>query len=661
MQACAKHFAANNIEDTRIYVNAVLDERTLREVYLPHFKKAVDAGVACVMTSYNRVNGSYNGYSKALVRDILKDEWGFPGWVISDWFAKGHTLTSPAAGLDVEMPFSSGRFPAISTAPTSTAPLVSRCNNGQVDVKLVDEAVLRILYAKVHNGVIDDPVGWRPYLTKSDPAQALALQAAREGIVLLKNGPTRALADDVLPLVTGRHGQGRGGGQVRQQREHGRQGLQRRQGGRRRAGDHALRGLAPPSAPPHLDHLCGGVPKCALTFENVAGNEAAIRRRRGGGGGRLLLRRPRALEQRRGGRVEGPRQHGAAAARPRQHRRRGGAQGANPNLKVVVVMKSGGAVVVDPTGLAGVDAVLMAWFAGMKEGTALARSSSATSTRAASWSRASRWPSPTCRPSTTPPPATWPTTTTTATAGSSTGACPAVPLRLRPRYTTFAYSNLQVANAPRRETGTLTVKVDVKNTGPVAGSEVVQLYVGFANTAVADTWGRPMKELKAFARAEDIAPGATQTVTLNVKAADLAYWDVAAKAMTVEKMAYPLFVGPSSSRRPEHADGHLHRPVTGYRHPSETTSCPDHGPDAAATLAWAGRPGQACPARPDEHGPRRSGTAAPDPGAPAAVAPPGSATPCRPHRPAAVRSPRARTRRARSRPWSSSPARPTRR
>jgi beta-glucosidase len=75
---------------------------------------------------------------------------------------------------------------------------------------------------------------------------------------------------------------------------------------------------------------------------------------------------------------------------------------------------------------------------------------------------------------------------------------------------------------------------------------VVQLYVGFGNTAVAGTWGRPVKELKAFARVEGLAPGEKRTVTLQVKASELAYWDVAAQQMKVEKMAYPLFVGPSS-------------------------------------------------------------------------------------------------------------------
>jgi beta-glucosidase len=113
-------------------------------------------------------------------------------------------------------------------------------------------------------------------------------------------------------------------------------------------------------------------------------------------------------------------------------------------------------------------------------------------------------------------------------------------------YTTFEYSNLVVANPTLGEDDTLTVTVDVKNTGARAGSEVVQLYVGYPDTAVSDGWGRPVKELKAFARAEDVAPGATRTVTLTVKARELAYWDAAAGAMKVEKMPHALRVGPSS-------------------------------------------------------------------------------------------------------------------
>jgi beta-glucosidase len=220
---------------------------------------------------------------------------------------------------------------------------------------------------------------------------------------------------------------------------------------------------------------------------------------------------------------------------------------ANPALKVIVVLKSGGAIIVDPW-LAGADAVVMAWFAGMKEGTALGEivfgdvNPSGKLVQSFPMAEADLPPFDN-------------TTTGDVNYGyyhgyrwlERQGKTPRYPFGYGLSYTTFAYSNLQVVNSPLSETGTLTVKVDVQNTGPVAGSEVVQLYVGFDNTAVADTWGRPRKELKAFARVPDMAPGAKQTATLQVKAADLAYWSVAAQKMTVEKMAYQLYVGPSSS------------------------------------------------------------------------------------------------------------------
>jgi len=113
-------------------------------------------------------------------------------------------------------------------------------------------------------------------------------------------------------------------------------------------------------------------------------------------------------------------------------------------------------------------------------------------------------------------------------------------------YTTFACSNLTVAAPTIASDGTLSVTVDVKNTGPVAGSEVVQLYVGYDNTGLDDTWGRPVKDLKAFARVADLAAGDTRTVTLTVPASALAYWDTKTEGWKVEKMDYPLYVGPSA-------------------------------------------------------------------------------------------------------------------
>jgi len=80
LMACVKHFACNSVEESRFYVDVRLDERTLREVYLPHFKKCVDSGAAAVMSAYNRVNGEYCAHNAHLLRDILKGEWGSTAW-----------------------------------------------------------------------------------------------------------------------------------------------------------------------------------------------------------------------------------------------------------------------------------------------------------------------------------------------------------------------------------------------------------------------------------------------------------------------------------------------------------------------------------------------------------------------------------------------------
>jgi beta-glucosidase len=103
--ASAKHFAANSIENTRFNVDVHVDERTLREVYLPHFQSVVEAGVGSIMSAYNKVNGVYCGENTHLLHDILKGEWRFDGFVESDWIL-GTRSTAPAvlAGLDIEMP-----------------------------------------------------------------------------------------------------------------------------------------------------------------------------------------------------------------------------------------------------------------------------------------------------------------------------------------------------------------------------------------------------------------------------------------------------------------------------------------------------------------------------------------------------------------------------
>jgi beta-glucosidase len=126
------------------------------------------------------------------------------------------------------------------------------------------------------------------------------------------------------------------------------------------------------------------------------------------------------------------------------------------------------------------------------------------------------------------------------------GITPRYPFGFGLSYTTYAYSNLQVAEPTIPSDGTLTVTVDVQNTGPVTGSEVVQLYVGYDNTGLSDEWGRPVKELKGFTRLADIEPNETRTATITVDAQELAYWNTSDDAWEVERMEYQLYVGPSS-------------------------------------------------------------------------------------------------------------------
>ena len=153
--ACTvKHFAGNESEDDRMLADSVIDERTLREIHLVPFELAVKEGGALgIMTSYNRLNGEYCADSSWLLADVLRGEWGFEGFVISDWFAFADTEKAIAAGLDLEMPGTGRAYgPALASAVRA----------GNVDEALVDAAVLRLLGVLDRVGGLDDDPADRP-------------------------------------------------------------------------------------------------------------------------------------------------------------------------------------------------------------------------------------------------------------------------------------------------------------------------------------------------------------------------------------------------------------------------------------------------------------------------------------------------------------------
>ncbi|MFD4407778.1 glycoside hydrolase family 3 C-terminal domain-containing protein [Nocardia sp. NPDC058499] len=181
--ASVKHFAANNQETERMRVSADVDERTLREIYLPAFERVVrNASPATVMCSYNRVNGVFASHNPWLLTEVLRKDWGFAGAVVSDWGAVNDRVAGVAAGMDLEMPGSGGG---------TDAEIVAAVRSGRLSEEDVDTSVRRVLalteLPRVPTGEIE-----------VDEHHVLAREAAADSVVLLKND------GGVLPLSAGR-------------------------------------------------------------------------------------------------------------------------------------------------------------------------------------------------------------------------------------------------------------------------------------------------------------------------------------------------------------------------------------------------------------------------------------------------------------------------
>jgi beta-glucosidase len=177
--ACVKHFALNNQENARFKINVTCDERTLREVYLPHFKACIDAGAGSVMSAYNKFRGKHLGHNTYLLRTVLKDEWAFDGFVISD-FVRGirDTVKAATAGLDVEM----------CNTRVYGQRLVKAVERGDVPEAVIDDAAQRIVRTLLRFTQAADPQSHYPKtLVACEEHIALAREVAEKSIVLLKN------------------------------------------------------------------------------------------------------------------------------------------------------------------------------------------------------------------------------------------------------------------------------------------------------------------------------------------------------------------------------------------------------------------------------------------------------------------------------------------
>ncbi|GIU89099.1 MAG: hypothetical protein KatS3mg010_0198 [Acidimicrobiia bacterium] len=211
-----KHFVANDQEHERMTISAEVDERALREIYLPPFEAAVrEAGVWSVMAAYNRVNGTYCSEHPWLLGEVLKREWGFDGFVVSDWFGTHSTAPAANAGLDVEMPGPPQWFgPALARAVEA----------GDVDAAVLDDKVRRVLVAARTDGRVRrrrargaGGVGRRPGRPRRRPTR--------------RRGELRAAAEPAVGAAARRRAHARGGRAERRRRA--RDGRRQRPGSRR--------------------------------------------------------------------------------------------------------------------------------------------------------------------------------------------------------------------------------------------------------------------------------------------------------------------------------------------------------------------------------------------------------------------------------------------
>ena len=526
VMACAKHYALNSMENARFKLDVTIGARALHEVYLPHFKTVVDAGVAAVMSAYNSVNGEWAGQNRTLLTGILKEQWGFPGFVMTDFiFGLRDALKAALSGQDIEMPFSM-RFHRELRA------LVER---GEVPLARIDDAAFRVLRQQVRFGQGRAPADYPREVVGCTAHRQLAREAAQQSIVLLRNeGAVLPLTGVRRLAVIGRLASlpntGDGGSSNTQPAYvvTPLEGLRAALGGDAVVHDdgsdpvRAAQAAGPADAavvvvgfthedegeyiPPDM------IPMFAPTFPPPTPAEAPIAEK--------IL--PGHGQQQGGFSPGGDRER--LTLHPRDEQLIQAVAAANPRTIVVLMV---GSAVITEAWRERVQGILVLWYPGMEGGHALA---DALLGRV---NPGGRLPCTFPRRAGDLPFFDRDATRITYDLWhgyrklARDGATAAFPFGFGLSYTTWRQANLRLAKEQLAAADTLQATVDITNTGAVAGDEVVQLYVSARGSRVE----RAARELKAFARIS-LAPGETRTVPLSVPVADLAYYDEASGWVT---------------------------------------------------------------------------------------------------------------------------------
>lgn len=501
-----KHFAVNSQETDRMRVSAEVDPRALREIYLPAFERVVkDAAPTSVMSAYNAINGVFASENRWLLTELLRDEWGFDGLVVSDWGAIKDRVEALQAGLDLEMP---------GTGDEGTDAILQAVRDGRLDRAVVEQAAARVAALVAHTRLPEEPSAF-------DRAahHALARRAAGAAIVLLRN------ENQTLPLRAGQKVAVLGALAVEPQY----------QGG---GSSH----VNPTRLDIPLDELRAALGEQNVSYEpgySADGDAARLRAAAADAAAAadvaVVFVGLSEKDQSEGfdrTTIDLPAEHVALIDAV-----------AGRAGRTVVVLSNGGVVTLEPWHDR-VDAIVEGWALGQAVGGALA--DVLTGAVNPSGRLAESIPH---RLQDTPSFLTFPGENEIVRYGEGifvgyryyTSADQPVryPFGHGLSYTTFVHDALEVvATGPDRA----VVRVTVRNTGAVAGADVVQVYVSPADSPVR----RPVRELAAFQKVW-LQPGEARTVELTLERRAFAYWDTVKDRWRVQPGRYGVEIGRSSA------------------------------------------------------------------------------------------------------------------
>ena len=512
--ACVKHYAFNQMEVSRFKVSVDCDKRTEREVFLPHFKKCVDAGAASVMSSYNLYQGVKCGHHNYLLNEVLKKEWDFDGFIMSDFgFGVTDTVEAVNGGQNMEM---------CGTVFFGNK-LVEAVREGKVPEKNIDDSALRIVRTLLaFEDAYDKEYGCSTLACKKHID--LALKSAREGITLIQN------ENNVLPLDLKKNRKILVLGKLANMEN---------------IGDHGSSEVHPPYIVTPLEGIIREVQETEVIYYEGQNHDRA----------KELAREADAVIFVVGYNYNDEGEYCAEDDLDQYLQGVGGDRevsldlhkeeidlintvgSVNPN-SVAVLM--GGNMIMMESWKKSVSAVMMAFYPGMEGGTAIAE------IIFGKINPSGKLPYVVPVKESDLPQVNWRTSEQHYdyyhgyAKREKDGIEPSIPYGFGLSYTTFQFSNASFYV----KDGIVSAECDVRNTGDRDGTEVVQMYAGFKHSSV----DRPVKVLRGFKRV-DLKAGESKRVEINCPAEELKWFNPDTNQFELEHMKYEVYIGSSSSDR----------------------------------------------------------------------------------------------------------------